>query len=95
MSSIWLGNSDNIYLNSFCFGFRPTIKFDPYYFGYLLRSESFRKPVTILAQGISRFNISKNKVMEIDIPLPSKDEQAYIGKMLYSLDNLITLHQRK
>ena len=93
MSSIWLGNSDNIYLNSFCFGFRPTIKFDPYYFGYLLRSKSFRKPVTILAQGISRFNISKNKVMEISIPLPIKDEQTKIGKMLYNLDNLITLHQ--
>ena len=93
MSSIWLGNSDNIYLNSFCFGFRPTIKFDSYYFGYLLRSETFRKPVTILAQGISRFNISKNKVMEISIPLPSKDEQTKVGKMFYNLDNLITLHQ--
>ena len=93
MSSIWLGNSDNIYLNSFCFGFRPVIKFDPFYFGYLLRSNSFRKPVTILAQGISRFNISKNKVMEISIPLPSKDEQSRVGKLLYDLDNLITLHQ--
>ena len=95
MSSIWLGNNDNIYLNSFCFGFRPTIKFDPYYFGYLLRSESFRKPVTILAQGISRFNISKNKVMEISIPLPPMDEQTKVGKTLYNLDNLITLHQRE
>ncbi len=95
MSSIWLGNGQNIYLNSFCFGFRPNIDFDPYYFGYLLRSNSFRKPVTILAQGISRFNISKNKVMEIEILLPKKDEQSKVGKMLYNLDNLITLHQRK
>lgn len=95
MSSIWLGNGQNIYLNSFCFGFRPIVDFDPYYFGYLLRSSTFRKPVTILAQGISRFNISKNKVMEIDIPLPLKDEQTKVGKMLYNLDNLITLHQRE
>ncbi len=94
MSSIWLGNGQNIYLNSFCFGFRPIVDFDPYYFGYLLRSNTFRKPVTILAQGISRFNISKNKVMEIEIPLPKKDEQSKVGKMLYNLDNLITLHQR-
>ena len=95
MSSVWLGKSANIYLNSFCFGFRPTIKFDPYYFGYLLRSTTFRKPITILAQGISRFNISKTKVMEIEIPLPSKDEQSKIGELFENLDNLITLHQRE
>lgn len=95
MSSIWLGKSKNIYLNSFCFGFRPTIEFNPYYFGYLLRSDTFRKPITILAQGISRFNISKTKVMEIKIPLPSKDEQSKIGELFKNLDNLITLHQRK
>ena len=94
MSSVWLGKSANIYLNSFCFGFRPTIEFNPYYFGYLLRSVTFRKPITILAQGISRFNISKTKVMEIEIPLPSKDEQSKIGELFKRLDNLITLHQR-
>jgi len=95
MSSVWLGNSENIYLNSFCFGFRPLIDFNPYYFGYLLRSDTFRNPVTILAQGISRFNISKNKVMEIEIPLPEKQEQEKIGQLFYKLDSLITLHQRK
>ena len=95
MSSVWLGNGGNIYLNSFCFGFRPSIDFNPYYFGYLLRSDTFRNPVTILAQGISRFNISKNKVMEIEIPLPKKEEQEKIGQLFYKLDSLITLHQRK
>lgn len=95
MSSVWLGNGENIYLNSFCFGFRPSIDFDSYYFGYLLRSDTFRKPVTILAQGISRFNISKNKVMEIEIPLPKKKEQERIGQLFYRLDSLITLHQRE
>ena len=95
MSSVWLGNSGNIYLNSFCFGFRSSIDFNPYYFGYLLRSDSFRKPVTVLAQGISRFNISKNKVMEINILLPEKKEQEKIGQLFYKLDSLITLHQRK
>lgn len=95
MSSVWLGKSANIYLNSFCFGFRPTIEFNHYYFGYLLRSDTFRKPITILAQGISRFNISKTKVMEIEIPLPSKDEQSKIGELFNNLDHLITLHQRK
>lgn len=38
MSSVWLGNINNIYLNSFCFGYRPTKSFSPYYLAYLMRS---------------------------------------------------------
>ena len=34
MSSVWLENTDNIYLNSFCFGYRPTEKIDPHYMAY-------------------------------------------------------------
>ena len=29
MSSVWLENSENTYLNSFCFGYRPTIELNP------------------------------------------------------------------
>jgi len=95
MSSVWLENSVNTYLNSFCFGYRPIEDIDPYYLAYMLRSDSIRSKIVYLAQGISRYNISKNKVMEIDIPLPDKEEQKQIGKYFKDLDNLITLHQRK
>ncbi len=54
-----------------------------------------RKKLTLLAQGISRYNISKIKVMEIAVPLPRLDEQARIGSFFRDLDALITLHQRK
>lgn len=69
MSSVWLGNTDNVYLNSFCFGYRPTVKFDPYYLGAVLRSSSVRQDIVLLAQGISRYNISKKKMMDIKIPV--------------------------
>ena len=95
MSSVWLENCDNMYLNSFCFGYRPSEKINPYYMAYMLRSENVRKKITFLAQGISRYNISKNKMMEISIPLPSFDEQRQIGAYFRTLDHLITLHQRK
>src|SRR5690554_4570442 len=62
---------------------------------YMLRSEVVRKKIIYLAQGISRYNISKNKVMEIAVPLPNLDEQKQIGTFFCNLDNLITLHQRK
>mgnify|MGYP001526939649 FL=1 len=61
----------------------------------MLRSESAREKIILLAQGISRYNISKNKVMEIAVSLPSLDEQKLIGLFFENLDNLITLHQRK
>ena len=95
MSSIWLKNSENIYLNSFCFGYRPHVEIDPYYFAYVLRSNWVRKQIVLLAQGISRFNISKTKMMDIKVMLPSLAEQRLIGKKFVELDKIITLHQRK
>ena len=95
MSCVMPENKDNIYLNSFCFGYRPTEKFDLDYLAYVLRADSFRKEMTFLAQGISRYNISKNKVMEVEIPIPSLDEQSRVGQYFKNLDTLITLHQRK
>lgn len=95
MSSVWLENAENIYLNSFCFGYRPTKEFNPYYLAYMLRSPSIREKITFLAQGISRYNISKNKMMDIEIPIPSIVEQKQIGEHFRTLDSLITLHQRK
>ena len=93
MSSVWLENAENTYLNSFCFGYRPTTEYNPYYLAYMLRSSSMRKKITFLAQGISRYNISKNKMMDIEMPIPSIDEQKQIGEYFRNLDNLITLHQ--
>ena len=95
MSSVWLENSKNTYLNSFCFGYRPRIPFDPYYLAFMLRSSLMRKKITFLAQGISRYNISKNKMMDIEIPVPIMSEQHQIGEYFRNLEHLITLHQRK
>ena len=93
MSSVLLEKRGKTYLNSFCFGFRPSEKIDSYYLAYMLRSESAREKIILLAQGISRYNISKNKVMEIAVSLPSLDEQKLIGQCFRQLDHLITLHQ--
>ena len=95
MSSVWLGDTPNIYLNSFCFGFRPNQKIDRYFLGYSLRAPYMRDKIKILAQGISRYNISKNKVMELEISLPNNEEQKLLGTFLQRIDLIITLHQRK
>ena len=95
MSSVLKKKIGITYLNSFCFGFRPSVKFDLDYLAFMLRSESVRKQIKLLAQGISRFNIAKTKMMYIDIQVPKIDEQIAIGKYFAQLDRLITLHQRK
>ncbi|MBS7177505.1 restriction endonuclease subunit S [Veillonella parvula] len=95
MSSVWLGDTPNTYLNSFCFGFRPKQKIDLYFLGYSLRAPYMRDKIKILAQGISRYNISKNKVMELEISLPNNEEQNLLGNFLRHIDLIITLHQRK
>ena len=95
MTSVLAEKKGITYLNSFCFGFRPFEKIDKYYLAYMLRSKNTREKIILLAQGISRYNISKNKVMEISVELPSFDEQILIGKKFKLIDHLITLHQRK
>lgn len=89
MSSVWLGTEEHVYLNSFCFGYRPHEKFYPYYLAYALRSPRIRKCFYLLAQGISRFNISKQKAMDIELDVPSYDEQKKIGDFLHEQDVLI------
>ena len=95
MSSVWLSDQEDVSLNSFCFGYRQDSTFDPHYLAYMLRSRSVRSNLTLLAQGISRFNISKNKVMELSVPVPSAVEQKQLGQYFTKLDSLITLHQRE
>lgn len=95
MTSVLIEKQGKMYLNSFCFGYRLYEKYDSYYLAYMFRSSSFREKIILLAQGISRYNISKNKVMEIDVFIPSYKEQIQIGKYFRDIDTLITLHQRK
>lgn len=96
LSSVWLGREDNVYLNSFCFGYRPKKDiFDLYYLAFVLRSFSVRREFMLLAQGISRFNISKTKVMDISINVPSLPEQTAIGSFFQDIDQLISLQHRK
>ena len=48
-----------------------------------------------LLVGGGRAKLNAETLMDIELLLPSKDEQTQIGSYLTNLDNLITLHQRK
>ncbi|MCT4470083.1 restriction endonuclease subunit S, partial [Mycoplasma sp. HS2188] len=85
----------NVYLNSFCFGFRQYRigENDLIFLSYLFRSKFFRQKIMILAQGISRFNIQPNKVLNIELLAPSKNEQSKVGKFIEKIDNVVSLLQ--
>ncbi len=76
--------------------YRPVEKFATGYLGYYLNSSAYHDQLIPLMQGIKVTSISKSAMQDTDVVYPkSTEEQAMIGSYFQSLDNIITLHQRK
>ncbi|UOS31966.1 restriction endonuclease subunit S [Helicobacter pylori] len=74
----------DIYLNSFCFGFRffDENLFNPSFLKHFLRDYNFRKNISKVANGVTRFNVSKQLLSQITIPIPPLEIQQEIVKIL-------------
>ena len=96
MASIWTHDLD-VYLNSFCFGFRvlDPKKTNPLYLTYLLRSPKYRQAISIEAQGISRYNLSSSRLSSLKLRLHSCEEQQKIAEFFTALDEKIRIHEQK
>mgnify|MGYP000537359873 CR=1 FL=1 len=96
MSSVLLDEIKDCYLNSFCFGYRlnSLSKTIPDYMRFYLRSQTIRKKMFVLAQGSTRFNISKSEVMGISINIPETKEQRKIANLLTLLDERIATQNK-
>jgi type I restriction enzyme S subunit len=88
---------EKTYLNSFCFALRPfnIEKTQPQFSRYLFHSPIYRRSVTAIAQGSTRYNISKGAFVEIQVPIPAPTEQQKIASCLSSLDELIAAQAEK
>ncbi|KUO48827.1 MAG: hypothetical protein APF76_18280 [Desulfitibacter sp. BRH_c19] len=97
MSSVLLNKTGELYLNSFCFGYRlNSLKLVlPDFVCYLLRGYRFRKIISKLAQGSTRYNLSKNSVLNISIPIPGVEEQQKIASILSSVDEKLDQYDSK
>ena len=92
MSSVLLKHiSEEMYLNSFCFGFRlfNFENLNPYFARFYFRSREFRKNIIKLSQGSTRFNISKTELLKIKIYFPRLQEQEKIARVLSLCDEEI------
>lgn len=90
-SSVLLQEVEEVYLNSFCFGYRiHSFKvLNPHFAEYLFRNPNFRKDVIKLGQGSTRYNMSKTELMKVEILLPSEKEQKKIYQFLNEIDDKI------
>lgn len=81
---------EEAYLNSFSICYRlndPSI-LNPEFSKYLFRSRLARKQIIRTAQGVTRFNVSKKKLANVSIPIPSLEEQQRIVGILDRFDAL-------
>ena len=78
----------DLYLNSFCFGFRlgNETETNAVFLVYYLRSSFGRQLFYASAQGATRYNLSKVNFNKLSIPLPSPDEQRAIADVLTEAD---------
>ncbi len=98
MVSVYLNeSSEDVYLNSFCFGVRlQTLDIlNPRFASFLLRFVEFRKEIFKLAQGSTRYNISKSGILNIKFKIPTLEEQLSITKILESTEKEIEIEKQK
>lgn len=80
--------NEKLYLNSFCFFFRFDNKkmILPGFAKYLFRSTEIRRQIVKTASGVTRYNVSKEKMAKVQIPIPPIEVQGRIVKVLDNFD---------
>lgn len=83
---------EDLYLNSFCFFLRLNDKnlLLPDFAKHLFRSHRVRKQIIMTASGVTRFNVSKQLMGQVEIPVPSIETQEKIVKTLDKFTNYFT-----
>lgn len=91
MCAVLLDDLPNTYLNSFCFGFRLNDDLvNPHFLAYLFNSIVGRRIMRVLAQGATRYNLSKEAFSATCIELPELEEQNAIVTVLVDAEKEIS-----
>lgn len=97
MGAVLTESHDNLYLNSFCFGLRmyPASPHLALFLAYYFRGAPGRTIMYALAQGATRYNMSKNQFLALNLTLPSLDEQIAIASVVSDIDAEIAALQAR
>ena len=85
----------NVIVSSLYEVFKTSEDVDDRLLWHWFKSSDFQKLIMQLQEGGVRLYFYYDKLCMGEVSLPSLDEQRKIGKLFDTLDNLITLHQRK
>ncbi len=91
MSSVVVEEPDGpLYLNSFCMALRPhaEVGLNPDFSKHLFRSTPMRRELIRTASGVTRFNVSKERLRKVRVPIPDAKSQTRIAVVLDRFDAL-------
>lgn len=80
-------------LHTHCF--RPNSRLDSLFLHFFTQTDEYRKFISVNANGVSVFGLSKPALSSLDIPLPNIKEQVKVSRYLYMLSQKIELHKKK
>jgi type I restriction enzyme, S subunit len=78
---------------AFCKVLRPSEGVDPNYFAHYFRTREYRQRMTAAAEGANINNLRSADLDDLEIRLPSVDEQRRIARVLDAADRLLTLRR--
>jgi type I restriction enzyme S subunit len=89
-----------VYLNTFCKGFRIKDKeVDPFFLNYLLNGKVYRELISIEGNGYTRINLRQDRVNEFVVILPPIKEQkqivTYLDHKTTLIEQIISNSQKK
>ena len=99
-NSIYLGNNEELYLNSFCKGFRIFDKdVEPEFINYLLLSSTYRNYFSLVGRGFTRINLKQEYINDVSALLPNLKEQQTIALFLdektAKIDQTISIKEKE
>lgn len=97
MCALMNSQVNDLYLNSFCFGYRIYNRnISPLFLSYLINSNMGRYIFSLLAQGATRYNLSKENFNDIKLLIPpTLEEQQAIAQILSDMDKEIDVLKDK
>jgi type I restriction enzyme S subunit len=99
-TSVLKDDLGEVYLNTFCKGFRITDSdVDPLFLNYLLNGKVYRELLSIEGNGYTRINLRQDRVNEFIVLLPPLQEQqqivTYLDQKTTLIDQIISVSEKK
>jgi type I restriction enzyme S subunit len=99
-SSILIEEVEELYLNSFCKGFRiDQEEVYPLFLNYQLLGQVFKELISVEGKGFTRINLRQDRLKDVPVLLPPLPEQEeivrYLDTKTQEIDQLVSITEKK